>query len=84
MCSSELNRGNAYHDKGEYDRAIRDYDEAIRLKPDDADAYKNRGVAYNNKGDRAAAARDLERALQLNPAEPQADAMRDYIRQHKR
>ena len=32
----------AYLDKGEYDRAIADYDQAIRLKPDYADAYNNR------------------------------------------
>ena len=36
--------GDAYIDKGEYDRAIADYDEAIRLDPKLAKAYFNRGV----------------------------------------
>ena len=42
------NRGNAYQDyKGDYDRAIQDYDQAIRLKPDYAIAFNNRGDAYH-------------------------------------
>jgi tetratricopeptide (TPR) repeat protein len=36
------NRGNAYRAKGEIDRAIADYDEAIRLDPDDPDSYNQR------------------------------------------
>ena len=35
------NRGNAYERKGQYDRAIRDYTEAIRLKPGYAIAFNN-------------------------------------------
>ena len=35
--------GIAYGDKGDYDRAIADYDQAIQLKPDFVDAYNNRG-----------------------------------------
>ena len=36
-----------YHvENGEYDRAIADYTEAIRIKPDYAEAYHNRGVAH--------------------------------------
>jgi hypothetical protein len=29
-------RGCAWFNKGEYDKAIRDYDESIRLRPNDA------------------------------------------------
>jgi tetratricopeptide (TPR) repeat protein len=38
-------RGNAYSDKGDNDRAIADYNEAIRLDPKSAVAFNNRGVA---------------------------------------
>ena len=38
-------RGAAYYAKGDLDRAIADYDEAIRLDPKEAIAYNNRGVA---------------------------------------
>ncbi len=40
------NRGNAYEKKGEYDRAIADYEQAIRLNPRYALAYSGRGNAY--------------------------------------
>jgi tetratricopeptide (TPR) repeat protein len=51
------NRGMGYDDKGQTDRAIEDYDQAIRLNPQDADAFYNRGIAYADKGqtDRAIA-----------------------------
>src|SRR5262249_38751328 len=40
------NRGNAYTAKGEYDNAIQDYDQSIKLNPNYARAFNNRGVAY--------------------------------------
>src|ERR1700736_6549493 len=40
------NRGNAYHEKKEYDRAISDYDEAIKLDSNYARAFYNRGISY--------------------------------------
>ena len=45
------NRGRAYEKKGDHDRAIADYSEAIRLDPKDARAVTSRGVAYDAKGD---------------------------------
>jgi tetratricopeptide (TPR) repeat protein len=45
------NRGHAYNKKGEYDRAIADFNEAIRLNPKFAVAFSNRGSAYNQKGE---------------------------------
>ena len=44
------NRGEAYYRKGQFDRAIEDYDAAIRLKPNDFIAFNNRGKAYARKG----------------------------------
>jgi tetratricopeptide (TPR) repeat protein len=38
------NRGNAYSDKGDLERAIQDYDQAIRLNPQYATAFNNRGM----------------------------------------
>src|SRR5471032_1886728 len=51
------NRGNAYTEKKEYDRAIADYDQAIRLNPKYALVFDGRGINYKNKGqlDRAIA-----------------------------
>jgi tetratricopeptide (TPR) repeat protein len=54
------NRGVAYRLKGDYDHALLDYEQAIRLNPDNANAYNNLGVIYRIKGDydRAIAAYD--------------------------
>jgi len=43
-----INRGVAYANLNQYEKAISDYTEAIRLKPDYAEAYQNRGIAYVN------------------------------------
>jgi tetratricopeptide (TPR) repeat protein len=61
------NRGIHYSRKGEYDRAIPDFDEAIRLDPKFAQAYNNRGIAYNNKGSYDHAIADFDEAIRLNP-----------------
>ncbi|MYB96169.1 tetratricopeptide repeat protein [Candidatus Poribacteria bacterium] len=45
------NRGIDYRKEGELDLAIKDFDKAIELNPEFAEAYNNRGNAYDNKGD---------------------------------
>ena len=59
--------GNAYYVKGEYDAAIKDYSEAIRLKPDYAKAYTNRGIAYGKKGEYDEAINDFSEVIRLKP-----------------
>lgn len=59
------NRGIAYGKKGEHDRAIQDYDKAIALKLDYAEAYNNRGVDYVKKGEYARAIQDYDKAIAL-------------------
>jgi tetratricopeptide (TPR) repeat protein len=58
-------RGSAYESKGEHDKAIADYTEAIRLNPRDADARHGRGLAYQKKGDRVKAEADFTEAKKL-------------------
>ena len=43
------NRGNAWREKGEYDKAIADYDQALAINPKFAPAYSNRGLAWEKK-----------------------------------
>jgi tetratricopeptide (TPR) repeat protein len=45
---------------GEYDKAIKDYTEAIRLDPKSAWTYASRGIAYTNKGKLNKAINDLQ------------------------
>ena len=49
------------------DRAIDDFNRAIQLKSDYADAYYNRGVAYEVKGEVDRAVEDYTKTIQLNP-----------------
>jgi tetratricopeptide (TPR) repeat protein len=61
------NRGTAYDDKGDYDRAIRDFNETIHLNPNAEIAYYGRGYAYKKKGDYDRAIQDFNEAIHLNP-----------------
>ena len=53
--------------KGEYDRAIQDYDQSIKLNPNYARAFNNRGVAYQKKGEYDRAIKDFDESIKLNP-----------------
>ena len=46
-----LNRGLFRHARKDYDRAIADFDQAIKLAPDNASAVNARGLVYDIKGD---------------------------------
>ena len=61
------NRGHAWTDKGDIDRAIADYDETIRLDPKNANAHNNRGMAWRAKGDLDRAMADYDQAIRLDP-----------------
>ena len=59
--------GYTKSDLGDYKGAITDYTHAIRLNPDDANAYNNRGNAKSNLGQHFAAIADYDIAIRLNP-----------------
>jgi tetratricopeptide (TPR) repeat protein len=61
------NRGSAYSDKKDYDRAIADYTQAIELDPNGAVIYNNRGLAYSCKKDYDRTIADCTRAIELDP-----------------
>lgn len=60
-------RGVALQIERDYDRAIADYTDALRLKPEFAHAFYNRGLAHQTKGDYDRAIADYTAAIRLNP-----------------
>ncbi len=72
MAAAYYNRGGAYERKGEYDQAIKDYDEAIYLDPGYVPTYLNRGNAYQGKGAYDQAIEDYDKAIRLSPGYAQA------------
>lgn len=65
-------RGNESIVKGEYDSAVNDYSEAIKLNPKDAAIYLNRGRAHLNKKNYDSAIEDYSKVIELNPSEAMA------------
>lgn len=61
-------RAAAYDAQQQYDRAIPDYGQAIRLDPNHAaSAYSARGLDYFRRGDSARAIQDFDEAIRLDP-----------------
>jgi tetratricopeptide (TPR) repeat protein len=66
-------RGRAYGDAGEYDRAIQDFDQAIRLDRNNAPAFGNRCLVRATVNRLQEAVADCNEALRLRPG---GDALR--------
>ena len=59
--------GNAYLAQQDYERAIADFDMAVKLNPKHAEAFFNRGMAKQNHGDLAGGGTDIAQAKELQP-----------------
>jgi tetratricopeptide (TPR) repeat protein len=66
QAAARTSRGMAFKVKGAYDRALDDYDEALRLNPADALTFNERGVIWLLKGDFDRAIGDFTDAIRLN------------------
>src|SRR5437868_928151 len=65
-ANAYTNRGLARYRKGDYQGAIEDYDQALRIRPGLAIAYLNRSAALRANGDPVAAMKDLDRAISID------------------
>jgi tetratricopeptide (TPR) repeat protein len=61
------NRGSVYDYQKDFDRAIADLTEAIRLDPNAVVGYQDRAASYRNRGQYTLALDDLNKALRLAP-----------------
>jgi tetratricopeptide (TPR) repeat protein len=61
-----FNRGLAYVQVGEYEKAIYDFTEVIRINPRYPEAFNNRGKAYYSEGQYDKAISDYTKAIEIN------------------
>jgi tetratricopeptide (TPR) repeat protein len=71
LATAFFNRGAAYDAKGDYQRAIADYDQALRIDPNMKKAAENRRVA---------SARLSKTAQAPKPVTPSSDAEETKVR----
>jgi len=62
-----IKEGDAFYEKGDYDQAILNYNKAIEIDRESADAYLHRGRAYNKKGELKKAEDDFTKTIELKP-----------------
>ncbi len=67
LANSHISSGDALYAKKNYDKAIADYNEAIRLNPKLAVAFNNRGNAWVGKMEYDKGIADFDEAIRLNP-----------------
>lgn len=60
-------RGIAYSEEEEYEKAIAEYDEAIKKYSKYKEAYCNRGIAYREDIEYEKALNDFNRAIEIDP-----------------
>ena len=65
-----VNRGVLKLRRGTYPAAAKDFDQAVRLKPDLGEAYVNRGAAAIGQHQYEASLTDINRGLELGLDEP--------------
>jgi len=67
FAEAYIRRGRAYYWKGDYDLAIADFTEAIRLDPKNTEAYSTRGWAFFCKYDYDLAISDFTKLIIFDP-----------------
>ncbi len=78
------NRGVELKRIGDLDAAIRDYDIAIKLNPDDLFAFNNRANAWRDKGNLDRAIADYSEAIRLDPDYAAAYVNRGLVHERKK
>ena len=77
------NRGVEYEIRKEFDKAIADHDEAIKIDPKNWAAFNNRGNAYAGKRDYDHAVADYDAAVKFNPKYAEAFYNRGLAKRNK-
>jgi tetratricopeptide (TPR) repeat protein len=73
-------RGFAWKRLGDKDKAISDFDEAIRMNPNEALAWRVRGATYASKADYAHTLADYTESIRIDPENPDSRHHRVVLR----
>jgi tetratricopeptide (TPR) repeat protein len=73
------NRGHAWCCKKDYEEAMTDLNEAIRLDPQSAVSYYNRGLVWSKRGDAGRAQDDWDQADWLDPRLTEGSAVNNLF-----
>jgi len=66
------NRGIAFAEKGQYERAISDFNQALEINPRYNKAYNNRGIVYRLTGQYNEAISDFNKSIAINALDAEA------------
>jgi tetratricopeptide (TPR) repeat protein len=80
LAKAHYNMGNIYFERGEYQRAVVEYYQAVDLTPNDADTHYNLAfVSAEYLGDQETALKHYQWYLYLKPDAPDAPAVKEKI-----
>ena len=65
-------RAIAYGKKGDFERAIKDFDKLVDLYPKNANSYFRRAFAHEQSGNTKLAAADYRKVLSIRPSDQEA------------
>lgn len=74
-----VDRGMENCQSGRYDQALKDFNDALKLKPNDAMLITYRGVVYYAKGQNDLAMKEFNRAIEIDPKTGKAYYQRGMI-----
>jgi Tfp pilus assembly protein PilF len=74
-----LSQGAQAQQKEDYQQAIKDYSDAIKLDPRSATAFASRGSVFASMGEFDKGLADLDEAIRLNPNDAYSREMRGYV-----
>ena len=84
LAKAHYNMGNIYFERGEYQRAVVEYYQAVDLTPNDADTHYNLAfVSGEYLGDQETALKHYQWYLYLRPNAPDTPAVKEKILQAK-
>ena len=84
VSQAYFHRGSAHFIQRDYNKAIVDYDAAIRLNPSYLKAYHIRGNAYFLQGAYEKAIADFDKVVQLDPTYKAVTFYRQFTRKKLR